>query len=148
MTYISLKTLNKKTLVIITVCSVLALFFIFKFFIEDKYSNYIFGKVAEVRENTIIVEGAVTQETSKGITKNQGKKITFVVNENTVITKKATVLDKSKSGMYNPEVIESAGNLSDIKTGLLINISSKDNLLENDYVNALKIIYPSDPIFE
>lgn len=141
--------MNKKFLIAFLVLGLsLAAFFLAGrlVFRGNDFDNYIFGKIVALENGRLTVEGSVTQKTGEEVRREENKTIIFQLKPSTEYIKKTILLGSSTGGSepYQPDITESEGDLNDLRLGLLINVSSNSELLENNEADAITIIYPSE----
>lgn len=138
--------LYKKLFIILSLVAVG--FLAYKFLYNEGVVNSIGnGAVVEKNENSLVVRGYLESPTEE----KKVISVEFSVTSKTVFKKKGIIVDVEKHSdgkPFTPEIVESAGQFSEVRAGTVIKgVKTKDKLVDGGTAEALEVSY-SEAIFQ
>lgn len=137
--------MSKKSTLIITIGLIIAVaglagFYFFRQQEPKAFADEMTGKIVEVKPDSVVVEGYLR------LPDTQARKLVtveFTLASDTRLIKKALQVGGHEPGVaYTPEITESVGQISDLKSQMTINaIKSKRNLVGRNQAAATEINY-------
>jgi hypothetical protein len=139
---------SKRFLVLIVVLILVGVSFYYLIFLnrDSIKANSFVGSIAWVEGNEITARGVIILEDGarNSNVSNLEKTIVFTVNPNTTLIKKTVIFriqNINSQEPFDPENVETSGELSELKPGMPITVKSSRNLVKRDVAPASEINY-------